>query len=187
MRTLKARGQTGRRHTVFSDSQATRRRAQHDELGPGQQWARAIIEVAICVMARNNHIWVCWVPAHRGSRATRWRIGWQMRRPEASQRRCQTTSSDRRAPPHLARMSAERRSAATVQYIEDHVRPERRYLPPGGGGFRKRAMRRVRKSTAQCYYQLLSGHAAIGSFLHDHMTPTVQSWESLWVPKIVVP
>ena len=31
-------------------------------------------------------------------------------------------------------------------------------------------MRRVRKSTAQRYYQLLSGHVAIGSFLHDRMT-----------------
>ena len=31
-------------------------------------------------------------------------------------------------------------------------------------------MRRVRKSVAQRYYQLLSGHAAIGSFLHDRMT-----------------
>ena len=31
-------------------------------------------------------------------------------------------------------------------------------------------MRRVRKSTAQRYFQLLSGHAAIGSFLHDRMS-----------------
>ena len=31
-------------------------------------------------------------------------------------------------------------------------------------------LRRVRKSTAQRYYQLLTGHAAIGSFLHDRMT-----------------
>ena len=31
-------------------------------------------------------------------------------------------------------------------------------------------MKRVRKSVAQRYYQLLSGHAAIGSFLHDRMT-----------------
>ena len=31
-------------------------------------------------------------------------------------------------------------------------------------------MRRVRKSIAQRYYQLLSGHLATGSFLHDRMT-----------------
>ena len=35
-------------------------------LGPGQQWARGIIEVATRAMARNNHVWICWVPAHRG-------------------------------------------------------------------------------------------------------------------------
>ena len=58
---------------------------------------------------------------------------------------------------------------ATAQGIRDDVRPERRYHPPGSTGFRKKAMRRVRKATAQCY-QLLSGHAAIGSSLHDRMT-----------------
>ena len=57
----------------------------------------------------------------------------------------------------------------TSQWIRDHVRSERRYLPPGGTGIRKRIMRRVRKATAQRYYQLLTGHAAIGSFLHDRM------------------
>ena len=31
-------------------------------------------------------------------------------------------------------------------------------------------MRRVRKSIAQRYYQLLSGHAATGPFLHDRMS-----------------
>ena len=72
--------------------------------------------------------------------------------------------------PHLSRRATERRSADTSRWIAEHVRPERRYAPPGGPGFRKRAMRRVRKSIAQRYYQLLSGHAATGSFLHDRMT-----------------
>ena len=72
--------------------------------------------------------------------------------------------------PHLARRATERRSGATPQWIRDHVRPERRYTPPGGLDFRKRGVRKVRKSTAQRYYQLMSGHAAIGSFLHDRMS-----------------
>ena len=50
------------------------------------------------------------------------------------------------------------------------ARPERRYRPPGGTGLRRRALRRVRKSLAGHYYQLLSGHAAIGSFPHGRMT-----------------
>ena len=55
-------------------------------------------------------------------------------------------------------------------WIRNHVWPERRYTPPGGPGFCRRRLRRARKSTAQRHYQLLSGHAAIGSFLHDRMT-----------------
>ena len=83
--------------------------------------------------------------------------------------------------PHLSRKASERRSGATAQWIRDHVRPERRYLPPGGPGFRKRALRRVRKSAAQRYCQLLSGHAAISS-LHDRMTGPQQlgSHERWW-------
>ena len=34
IRALEARGQTGRRYTAFSDSQAAIRRAMHDGLGP---------------------------------------------------------------------------------------------------------------------------------------------------------
>ena len=64
---------------------------------------------------------------------------------------------------------------------QDHVRPERRYIPPGGPGFRRRAMRGVRKSVAQRYYQLLSGHAAMGAFLHDRMTgPQRQETDACW-------
>ena len=62
---VEAKGQSGRRYTIFSDSQAAIRRALHDGLGPGQQ--RAITEVASRVMTNNNHIWICWVPAHRGA------------------------------------------------------------------------------------------------------------------------
>ena len=69
--------------------------------------------------------------------------------------------------PHLA---TERRAQDTTQWIREYVRPRRRYHPPGGSGLRRRMLRKVRKSTAQRYYQLLSGHAAIGSFLHDRIT-----------------
>ena len=36
--------------------------------------------------------------------------------------------------PHLARRVVERRTAATSHWIREHVRPERRYCPPGGTG-----------------------------------------------------
>ena len=84
--------------------------------------------------------------------------------------------------PHLVRRTTERRAAATAQWVRDHVRSERRYHPPGGSGFRRRALRRVWNATTQRCYQLLSGHAAIGSFLHDRMTgpQRLESDECWW-------
>ena len=76
---------------------------------------------------------------------------------------------------HLSRAATETRSGATAQWISEHVRPERWYRPPSGPGLRRRALRWVRKSLASRYYQLLSGHAAIGSFLHNRMTGPLRS------------
>ena len=67
---------------------------------------------------------------------------------------------------HLTRVTTENCSKASAQWISTHVRPERRCRPPAGSGLRRKALRRVRKSLASRYYQFLSGHAAIGSFLH---------------------
>ena len=54
--------------------------------------------------------------------------------------------------------------------------------PPGGTGLRRKALRKVQKSLAGRYYRLLSGHAAIGSFLHDRMTrpQRLESDECWW-------
>ena len=54
--------------------------------------------------------------------------------------------------------------------------------PPGGTGLHRRALRRVWEPLAGRYYQLLSGHAAIGSFLHDRMTGSqrLESDECWW-------
>ena len=84
--------------------------------------------------------------------------------------------------PHLSRRATEGRARAASQWVADHVRPERRYHPPGGSGVRRRMLRRVRKSTAQRYYQLLSRHAAIGSFLHGRMAgpQRLESDECWW-------
>ena len=58
VRVLEASGRSGRRCTIFSDSQAAIRQALTDSLSPGQQWAKTIIE-SERVMANNNHIWIC--------------------------------------------------------------------------------------------------------------------------------
>ena len=139
-------------------------------MGPGQQWARAIVEVADRVMARGNEISIIWVPAHQGVPGNEVVDG--MAKTAAGDTSHEVPDQVRwqTSLPHLARRATERRTQATTQWVRDHVRPERRYHPPGGSGLRRRMLRRVPKSVAQWYYQLLSGHAAIGSFLHDRMT-----------------
>ena len=72
--------------------------------------------------------------------------------------------------PHPSQRITENRSRSMAQWVSSHVRPERRHRPPDGTGLRQRALHKVRKSLAGRYYQLLSGHAAIGTFLHDRMT-----------------
>ena len=64
LRIFRARQESGRIYTIFSDSQSAIRRALSDALGPGQQWARATIEVAAEIVARDNEISLFWVPAH---------------------------------------------------------------------------------------------------------------------------
>ena len=60
------RGQSGKEYTIFSDCQPAIQRARADQLGPGQCWARAIIEVASRLRARGNSTDIPWAPAHRG-------------------------------------------------------------------------------------------------------------------------
>ena len=105
-------------------------RALTDSLGPGQQWERAIIEVAGRAMANNNHIWICWVPAHRGAQGNE--MVDRMAKEAVSGQSDEVPDQVRwqSSPPHLARRATERRTTATAQRIRDYVRPERRYHPP---------------------------------------------------------
>jgi hypothetical protein len=66
----------------------------------------------------------------------------------------------------MTRTATEARSRATAEWITDHVRAERRYRPPPGEAHAARQLGGTRKELAGRFYQLLSGHANIGSFLH---------------------
>ena len=141
-----------------------------DAVGPGQCWARAAIEVCSRLRARDNLVQVRWVPAHiamEGNKVadtfTKEAAGG--RQYSVEDRQLQETSLS-----HLPRLATEPRSRATAQWISEHVQPERRYRSPAGPGLRRKAMRRVRKSLASRYYQLLSRHAAIRSFLQERIT-----------------
>ena len=64
---------------------------------------------------------------------------------------------------HMMRVATEVRSKATTDWIMAHVRPGRRYRPPPGESVRRTQLRRVKKTLAERYYQLLSGHAETGT------------------------
>ena len=66
LRVFEERGQAGRKYTAFSGCQPAIRRALSDALRPGQQWARAIIEVATRLIDRGNEVLLLWAPAHVG-------------------------------------------------------------------------------------------------------------------------
>ena len=171
LRILDQQQATGQRYMIFSDSQAAIQRIRTDTAGPGQQWARAAMEVYARLASRDNEVKVHWVPAHSGIPGNEVVDGFakgaagSRQRHQAPDRLLQEASLS-----HLARVATENRSRTTARWISDHVRPERRYKPPAGTGLRRRALGRVRKSLASRYYQLLAGHAAIGSFLHERMT-----------------
>ena len=57
-------GWTGRQYTVFVDSTSATR-ARDDDLGPGQRFAVATIEVCSRTIAIDNSVTIRWVPAHR--------------------------------------------------------------------------------------------------------------------------
>ena len=170
LRVFESRNRSGRRFAVFSDCQPAIQRVGSDALGLGQCWARAIVEVASRLVASGNEVAIYWVPAHAG--VTGNEKADEMAKEAARSRRFDVQDEVRwqASLPHLSRRATESRARATSQRIRDHVRPERGYRPPGGTGLRRKALRKVRKSTAQRYYQLLSDHAAIGSFLHGRMT-----------------
>ena len=63
---LNERGEEGRAHTIFSDSQAVVARIQHGGCGPAQALAIAVIDSAQELRQRGNSVTVRWTPAHRG-------------------------------------------------------------------------------------------------------------------------
>ena len=66
---------------------------------------------------------------------------------------------------YLTRVTTEARSETTTEWIRSHVGRRQRYRPTPKGGKLRKALARTRKELTGCFYQLLSGHAAVAEHL----------------------
>ena len=76
VKTFNAKGDEKQNYTVFSDSQAAIFRVRHDDCGPAQALARAVVDFSYELQQRGNSITIRWTPSHGESKAaselTRW-------------------------------------------------------------------------------------------------------------------
>ena len=152
---------------MFVDSTSALNRVRSDALGPGQRFAVAAIEVCSRISARENEVTIRWVPAHSDAKGNK--VADECAKSAATGDAPVGESlegySDEISLSRMTRVAAGARSRETAEWISGHVRAEQRYRPPSGRGLRRPQLRRVRKTLAGRYYQLLSGHAAAGSHL----------------------
>ena len=66
VRLLSERNETGQAYTVFSDSQAAVARIRHDDCGPAQALAGAVVETSYEPRQRGCSFSVRWAATHRG-------------------------------------------------------------------------------------------------------------------------
>ena len=131
LRVLDSWQEAGRKYSVFSDPQPAIRRITSDELGQGQQWARAAVEVRSRLMARHNSVIVQWVPAHGG-------VAGNEEMAEGPSRDFSEVSNQVRwqvSLSHLHRRAIKRLSREAAHWVAAHVRPERRYHLWGARAF----------------------------------------------------
>ena len=109
------RGQfSGRRYTVFSDSQAAILHIRTGEIGPGQQWARAAIEVCSRLVQRGNEVPARWVPAHVGIEGNEVADRFAKEAAYGRQHNVEDKLRWEASLSHLTRVVTERRSSATA-------------------------------------------------------------------------
>ena len=133
----------GRHYTAFVDSTSAITRVRDDDLGPGQRFAVAAIEVCSRIRANDNSVTIRWVPVHSGAAgnvadryATSAVTGEEPVEAMPEGYTAETSLS------HMTRVATEARSRETRKWITAHARSERRYRPPPGRGLRRPPLRR---------------------------------------------
>ena len=165
----------GRGCTVFVDSTSAIDRVRTDSIGPGQRFAVAAIESCSQIMSRANIVTIRWVPAHQG-------VPGNEKADEFAKAAAEHNMPDSAVPDelrwetslsHMTRVATENRSRRVNQWITERLGdPRRKYKPPLGRGVRRKLLQRAPKHIASRYYQLLSGHAAIGPYLKGKIRKT---------------
>jgi len=181
------RSRTPERVTIFSDAQAAIRRMASDEPGPGQQYAlQARKHIATLRRARKGIvIEIRWCPAHKGvagnAKADEWA---KMAAGQPNTRGVEWLSSSGRTevraalPRSLASLKreisekkwAESRQRAGGRTSKTKYRMPESQKPDG-------AVADNTKRLASRYYQLKTGHARTGQYLHwAKVRPDAQCW-----------
>ena len=155
LRTLDQRQEGGHQYMVFVDPTSAINRVRDGDLGPGQRFAAAAIEVCSRILARDNEVTIRWVSAHSGA------SGNEMADEYAKAAAIGNARVETEGVPegymgetslsHMARVATEARPRETADWIREHVRPERKYRPPPGRGLRRPQLRRVTKTLAGRY------------------------------------
>ena len=167
-----ARNAEGASYTVFSDSTAAFTRAMSDRIGPGQTFANAFVEVAERLVTRGRSTSLRWARAHKVAEGNEMADAFAKAAAVDASGSVEQQLLRQASPPHLTRATTEARAQGTRDWVSSHVRSSRRYRPPRGRGVRPDL--REKKGGGCRFFQLLSGHAPIGSYLAER-THTISS------------
>jgi hypothetical protein len=160
-----------RRVTIFTDSQATLRRIQSDEPGPGQALALRTMNWESELTDKNIQVEYRWVPAHKGVEGNEEA---DLQATKAAYKHCGSYTETQNPLQHLnyisfahigRRLTEEKWEESKTEIKEMGKKSKHSYqydLVNRGGNS---AVMKSQKSIAARFYQLKTGHALMGKFL----------------------
>jgi ribonuclease HI len=156
------------RVTIFTDSQATLRRIQSDEPGPGQVLALRTMNWESDLTDKNIRVEYRWVPAHKGVEGNEEA---DQKATKAAYKHCGSYTETQNplrylnyiSFAHVSRRLSEKKweeSKKEIQELGKKSKNSYRYDLVKRGG--NQAVMTSRKSIAARFYQLKTGHALLG-------------------------